>query len=123
MDIKLFDSEWKLMELLWEQPQPISAKALSLLAAERIGWNKNTTYTVVKKLVEKGAIQREEPGFICHVILQREDAQRGETQSLISRIFDGSKQAFFSHLLADENLSQEDLTALKAMIEEKSDES
>ena len=55
---KLFDSEIKVMEIIWEN-EPISAKQISLIAAEQIGWNKNTTYTVVKKLESKGYIKRE----------------------------------------------------------------
>jgi len=56
---KLYDSEIKVMEIIWEN-EPISAKQISLIAAEQIGWNKNTTYTVIKKLESKGYIKREE---------------------------------------------------------------
>lgn len=63
--VKLYDSEWKLMEILWEG-EPVSARDLAVLAAERIGWNKKTTYTIIKKLVEKGVIRREEPGLFLH---------------------------------------------------------
>ena len=52
---KLFDSEAKVMEIIWDK-SPISAKEISLIAAEKIGWNKNTTYTVIKKLEAKGLI-------------------------------------------------------------------
>ena len=55
--IILFDSELRLMEIIWIKA-PVSAKALSLIATEEIGWNKNTTYTVLKKLVEKKAVER-----------------------------------------------------------------
>ena len=58
MEGKMFESEMKAMELVWAN-EPVSAKQLSLLAAEEIGWNKNTTYTVVKKLEAKGCIIRE----------------------------------------------------------------
>ena len=64
MQEKLFDSEAKVMEILWEKGA-LSAKEISLIAADTIGWNKNTTYTVVKKLEAKGFIRRDEPGFIC----------------------------------------------------------
>ena len=64
MKEKLFDSEAKVMEIIWEK-SPISAKDISLIAADTIGWNKNTTYTVIKKLEAKGFIRREDPGFIC----------------------------------------------------------
>ena len=118
MKTTLFDSEQKLMELLWEN-EPVSAKELSLMAADGIGWNKNTTYTVIKKLVEKGVIRREEPGFICHGEVRREDVVRAETESLIGRFFGGSRKAFFSALLEDEKLSPGELDELKALINEK----
>ena len=55
--MKLFDSEWKVMEVLW-QKNDRTAKEISLRLADTIGWNKNTTYTVIKKCIEKGAIER-----------------------------------------------------------------
>ena len=63
MSLKLFDSELKVMEFIWDN-EPVSAKDLSLLAAKETGWNKNTTYTVIKKLESKGYIKRNDPGFI-----------------------------------------------------------
>ena len=63
---KLFDSELKVMELIWAH-EPISAKELSVLADQEFGWNKNTTYTVIKKIEAKGYIRRNEPVlFVFH---------------------------------------------------------
>lgn len=118
MRLKLFDSEIKVMELVWVH-EPVTAKQLSLLAADTIGWNKNTTYTVIKKLVEKGYIKRTDPDFICTSQVSREDVRRAETKSLAERLFDGSKTALFSALLADEELSEEELCELRRMIEKR----
>ena len=52
------------MEVLWEEGE-IPAKRVVEVLSERVGWNKNTTYTVIKKCIEKGAVQRSEPGFRC----------------------------------------------------------
>ena len=120
MDTKLFDSELKLMELLWAHPEDaeaLTAKDVSLMAAQRIGWNKNTTYTILKKLVDKGFIRREEPNFRCIPLVSRNEAQRQETRSLLQRLFGGSKKALFSALLEDERLSEQDLAEMRAMIE------
>lgn len=106
------------MELLWEN-EPVSAKELSLLADERIGWNKNTTYTVIKKLISKGAVKREEPKFICSSLINREDVRKQETRSLLDKLFNGSKKALFSALIDDENLTKEDIDEMKRMLEEK----
>ena len=118
MEYKLFESEWKVMELVWEG-QPISAKAVSLQAADRYGWNKNTTYTVIKKCEAKGILRREEPGFICTALLSRDEVCRAETRGLIDKLFGGSRRALFSALLEDEKLSEEELAELRAMIEKK----
>ncbi len=66
MKNKIFDSEIKVMEIVWEN-EPITAKQVSVIAAQTIGWNKNTTYTVIKKLEAKGFIKRDEPNFVCIV--------------------------------------------------------
>ena len=118
MKEKLFDSEVKVMEIIWEMA-PVSAKEVSLIAAERIGWNKNTTYTVIKKCEAKGILHREEPGFICTSCISREEVCRSETRGLIDKLFGGSRRALFSALLEDEELSTEELDELRAMIEKK----
>ncbi len=115
--IKLFEGELKLMELLWEH-EGASAKELSLLAAEKIGWNKNTTYTVIKKLVGKGAIRRTEPGFICCSLIGREEAGREEAKEVLRSFFGGSVNALFSSFMADGTMSEEDARELRRLIEE-----
>lgn len=115
---RLFDSEFKVMEIIWEN-EPVSAKQISLIAADQIGWNKNTTYTIAKKLESKGYIKREEPGFICSSLISREEVRRTETKNLVEKLFGGSKKALFSALLEDEKLSSADLDELKKMIEER----
>jgi len=73
--MKLFDSEWKVMEVLWQENDR-TAKEISLRLADSIGWNKNTTYTVIKKCIDKGAIERREPNFICHATITKQQAQK-----------------------------------------------
>ncbi len=112
----LFDSELKVMDIIWDK-EPVSAKEVSLIASESVGWNKNTTYTVIKKLEAKGFIKREDPGFICTSVYKREEIQRAETRSLIDKLFGGSRKALFSALIEDEQLSEEELRALRDMID------
>ncbi len=115
---KLFDSEIKVMEIIWKN-EPVSAKQVSLIAADTIGWNKNTTYTVLKKLESKGFIRREEPGFICTSVFSQDEIQKSETQSLVDKLFGGSRKALFSALLEDERLSADDIRELRDMIEKR----
>ena len=64
MEMKLFDSELKVMEALWKEGD-LTAGQLVKILKEQTGWNRNTTYTVIKKLIEKGAVERCEPNFTC----------------------------------------------------------
>ena len=114
--IKLVEGERKLMELLWEQ-EGASAKKLSVLAAQKIGWNKNTTYTVIKKLVDKGAIRRTEPGFVCHSLVGREEVGREEAKEVLHSFFGGSVKALFSSFLADGTLSAKEADELRKLID------
>jgi len=114
--IKLFEGELKLMELLWDN-EGATAKELSVLAADTIGWNKNTTYTVIKKLVAKGAISREEPAFICHSMIGREDVGREEARTVLNSFYGGSVKAMLSSFMADCELSSEDAEELRALID------
>ena len=68
---KLKNSQIKVMQLLWENGAT-TAKNLCLMAAERYEWNKNTTYTIIKTLVEMGAVERSEPDFLCTPLLSLE---------------------------------------------------
>ena len=116
--MKLFDSELKIMDIVWEN-EPVSAKEISAIAGETIGWNKNTTYTVIKKLIEKKAIIRTEPNFICASLIKKEDVQRAETSSLIDKMYNGSKKAFFAAFLQSEELDEEELAELRNLIDKR----
>ena len=115
---KLFDSELKVMEMVWSR-EPISAKELSLLAAQEFSWNKNTTYTVIKKLEAKGFIRRDDPGFICSSLISKRDVCASETQGLIDKLFGGSKKALFSALIEDERLTPEEIDELRKLIDKR----
>ena len=114
---KLFDAELRLMEIIWAR-EPVSAKEVSVIAYRQFGWNKNTTYTVIKRLIEKGMLRRDEPGFMCSAVVKREQVQKAETETLIEKLFGGSKKAFFA-AFAGERLSPDEVEALKSLIEKK----
>lgn len=114
---KLFDSELRVMEVLWERG-PTPAKEVAEVLAGRIGWNKNTTYTVIKKCIEKEAVLREEPGFVCKPYLTREQVQQRETEQLIDKMFGGSSELFFSSFLKEKGISDAEAARLAKMIGE-----
>ena len=74
MDIKLFDSELKVMCVLWNEGDT-TAKHISDVLKKEIGWNMNTTYTLIKRCIKKGAIERSEPNFMCHALIPKEEVQ------------------------------------------------
>lgn len=116
-ELKLFDSELKIMEILWARGD-INAKELAELLAAQVGWGKTTTYTVIKKCVDKGAIQRIEPGFVCHALLEKQQVQQQETDELIDKLYGGAPDALVASLLGSKKLSAEEIKRLKTLVEE-----
>lgn len=115
MDIKLFDSERKVMDVLWREGDQ-TAKRISDILKEEIGWNMNTTYTVIKKCIAKGAIRRTEPNFRCHALISKEEAQEAETEELIEKLYDGSVDKLFAALLGRKKLTGEQIANLKKIV-------
>lgn len=118
MDTKLFDSERKVMEVLWEADAPLTAKEIAAKLSDRVGWNKNTTYTVIKKCVDKGAVERREPNFQCVPLVRREEAQAAAAAELVEKVFDGSASMLFASLLSGKRLPPEEVRRLRALIDE-----
>ena len=87
--IMLCESELKVMELLWEEGELRAGEIVPILSA-RVGWNRNTTYTIIKKCVEKGAIRRIEPKFVCQPLVTKEQTQVYEINALAERLYDGT---------------------------------
>ncbi|MNW43758.1 Penicillinase repressor [compost metagenome] len=114
--MKLFDAELKVMEVLWSEG-PLAAGQLAKILKDDIGWNRNTTYTVIKKLVDKGAVHRTDPKFICEALITKEQVQEQETIGLINKMFNGSTELFFSSFINKQNLTDSDIEKLKKIVE------
>ena len=117
MAIKLFDSELKVMGVLWKEGDMTAKQVSDILKAE-IGWNMNTTYTVIKKCIAKGAIQRTEPNFMCHAQIPKEAVQEAETDELIGKLYDGSVDMLFAALLGRKKLSAEQIAKMKQIVDD-----
>ncbi len=117
MAIKLFDSELKVMDVLWKEGD-MPAKQISDILKVTTGWNMNTTYTVIKKCIAKGAIERSEPNFLCHALIPKDVVQAAETEELLSKLFDSSPDLLFASLLGRRKLSKEQLDNLRRMVAE-----
>ena len=117
MSIKLFDSEIKVMEVIWKEGD-LPAKSIAKILGDSIGWNKNTTYTVIKKCIEKTVIERREPNFICHALISKEDVQGTEIDELVDKLFDGSTELLFASLIGHKKLPNNMIEKLKHIVGE-----
>ena len=115
--MQIFDSELRVLEVLWEEGE-IRASQVCKVLEKRVGWNRNTTYTVIKKCIQKGFIERLEPNFICRALLSKEQAIQDDTREFVNRVFQGSVPMLFSSLLSQKSLTKEELEELKQMINE-----
>ena len=115
MIVKLFDSELKVMNVLWKEGD-CTAKHISNVLKEEIGWNMNTTYTLIKRCINKGAIERYEPNFMCHALIAREEVQAAEAEELLDKIFGGSVDKMFAALIGGKKLSKTEIKNLKELV-------
>lgn len=113
---KLFDSELKVMNVLWRDGD-VPAKHIADILNRELGWNKNTTYTLIKRCMKKGAIERTEPNFMCHALIPKERVQEAETDELIDKVYDGSADKLFAALLGRKKLSAGQIENLRRIVE------
>ena len=78
----------------------------------------NTTYTLIKRCIKKGAIARSEPNFMCHALIPKEEVQEAETKELVDKIYDGSVDKLFAALLGRKKLSAEQIQKLKQIVKD-----
>ena len=117
MENKIFDSELHILNILWASGD-LPAKDVAAAAAEQVGWSKTTTYTVLKKCVAKGLVERLDPGFVCHALVSREDVRRRETRDLIDRMYGGRADRLVASLLEGKTLDSGEISRLRQMVEE-----
>lgn len=118
-NLKLYEGELNVMELLWSNKE-LAAKDIAKIIKEYIGWEKNTTYTVIKRLIDKGAVQRTDPGFICSALVTQRTVREMETKRLIDQFYNGSLQTFISEYLKNQKLSAGDIAELQKIAKNSS---
>ena len=114
-EYKLFDAEYRLMELLWER-QPINSTALSRLCQEKLGWKKSTTFNLVRKLGERGILKNENATVTA--LIQREQVLRRESEAAVAKSFGGSLPNFVAAFLSGKKLSHQEAEELRRLIDE-----
>lgn len=111
---KVFESEYKFCLILWEN-EPVSSRELSDLCKERLGWSKTTTYTVIKRLSDRGVVKNE--NTVVTSLVSKDDVQRAEIDELVEKRFEGSLPAFIAAFAKSKKLSQEDIDEIRRIID------
>lgn len=121
MAIELADSEIKVMNLIWNMGNKDGVAAIEVAkqANEQYGWKKNTTYTIINRLIKKEAIKKKNPDFRCIPLISKDEVQQRELNGLVDKIFDGSHKLLFSTLLKKDILSEEELQELVEIINDQ----
>ena len=114
-DLKLCDSDYRFMSVVWES-EPVGSGQLVRLCQDRLGWKKSTTYTVLKKLCDRGFLKNE--GSVVSALVPREQVEVFESGYVVDRSFGGSLPAFVAAFLKGNKLSREEAEELRRMIDE-----
>ena len=111
---KVFESEYRFCLILWEH-EPIKSKELVRLCQEQLDWKATTTYTVIKRLSERGVVKNE--NTIVTSLISKDQAQQAEIDQLVERTFEGSLPAFIAAFTRKRQLSDREIDAMQAMID------
>ncbi len=111
---KIHESEYRFCLVMWEH-EPISAVELVKICAEQLGWKRTTTYTVIKRLSERGVLKNDE-GVITSIVSKNE-AQACEIDELVEKKFEGSLPAFIAAFTKNQKLSEKELDEVQRMID------
>ena len=111
---KIFESEYRFCLILWEEG-PVTTTRLVKLCQERLGWKRTTTYTVIKRLGERGVVKNED-GLVT-ALISREEAQVSEIDELVEKKFQGSLPAFLAAFARRQELSEEEVEEIRRIIE------
>lgn len=111
---KIFESEYRFCLILWEN-EPIRSTELAKLCKERLDWSKTTTYTVIKRLSDRGVIKSE--NAIVSSIVSKEEAQLSELEELVEKKFEGSLPAFIAAFGHRQQLSNAEIAEIRRIIE------
>ncbi len=112
---KIFESEYRFCLILWEH-EPISSRELSDLCKEKLGWSKTTTYTVIKRLSDRGVLKNE--NTVVTSLVSKDEAQVSEIDELMEKKFEGSIPAFIAAFARSRKLSQKEIEEIRQIIEQ-----
>jgi len=112
--LKLCESEYRFADIVWEN-EPLGSGELVRLCEERLGWKKSTTYTVLKKLCERGILKNENATVTA--VIKQAQVQRYESEQIVNRTFGGSLPQFITAFMGDRKLTKSQADKLKKLID------
>lgn len=111
---KIFESEYRFCLILWEN-EPIKSSSLVELCREQLGWKPTTTYTVIKRLSERGVLKNE--SSVVTSLVTKDEVQASELDEMVEKTFEGSLPAFIAAFTKRQELSQSEIDAIQKMID------
>ena len=111
---KIFESEYRFCLILWEN-EPINSGQLVELCKEGLGWSKATTYTVIRRLSERGVLKNE--NTIVSSLVSKEEAQKARLEEMMEETFEGSVPAFIAAFSKNKRLSRKEAEQLRKIID------
>ncbi len=111
---KIFESEYRFCEILWEH-EPVTSSELVRLCNEALEWKKSTTYTVIRRLSERGVLKSE--GAVVTSLISREDVQSAESAEVVERTFSGSLPSSIAAFARKKNLSKQEVDEIQKIID------
>ncbi|WP_347707870.1 BlaI/MecI/CopY family transcriptional regulator [Clostridium sp. 'deep sea'] len=116
MNIKVFDAEYKFMEIVWNCSH-INSTALVKLCESKLGWKKSTTYTTIKRLSKRGIVKNE--NAIVTYLVSKNEVCLKESRDHLNKLYNGSVKMFLTNFLSKETLSKKEILELKSIIDEE----
>ncbi|MBQ8696468.1 MAG: BlaI/MecI/CopY family transcriptional regulator [Clostridia bacterium] len=111
---KVFESEYRFCLILWEH-EPIKSSELVNLCKEQLGWKPTTTYTVIKRLSERGVLKNE--NTVVSALVTKDEVQASEINEMVEKTFEGSLPAFIAAFTKHQNISADEIDAVQEMID------
>ena len=111
---KIFESEYRFCLILWDH-EPIKSSELVTLCREQLGWKPTTTYTVIKRLSDRGVLRNE--NTIVSTLVTKEEIQAAEISEMVEKTFEGSLPAFVAAFTRHQKISEADIDAVQQMID------
>lgn len=116
---RLCESDYRLMTVIWDE-EPVNSTELVVCCKERLGWKKSTTYTMLRKLCQKGLAKNENATVTA--LVKREEVQAAESETFVEQTFGGSLPAFLVSFLGGKTLSEREVRELNELIEQHKEE-